>query len=127
MSSVGDRSALADAQRERLALELEASKVTGHLRENTNRRIAVVKQFIAARKGEIDAQIGTLQARRSELQAQLEVSEREREQMPALSTQHRDLVRERTAHEEQYNTYQKRLRDARFSPQMDTRRSRASA
>ena len=119
LSSVGDRSALADAQRERLALELEASKVIGHLRDSTNSRIAVVKQFIAARKGEIDAQVDTLQKRRAELQAQLETTEREREQMPALSTQHRDLVRERTAHEDQYNIYLKRLRDARFSHQMD--------
>jgi uncharacterized protein involved in exopolysaccharide biosynthesis len=117
---VGDRSALADAQRERLALELEASKVIGHLRDNTNRRIAVVRQFIAARKGEIDAQVATLQSRRGELQVQLEASERERVEMPALATQHRDLVRERTAHEDQYNTYVKRLRDARFSHQMDT-------
>lgn len=120
LSAVGDRSALADAQRERLALELEASKVIGHLRENTNRRITVVKQFIAARKGEIDAQVAALESRRAELQAQLEVSVREREQMPALATQHRDLVRERTAHEDQYKTYLKRLRDARFSHQMDT-------
>jgi uncharacterized protein involved in exopolysaccharide biosynthesis len=120
MSGAGDRSALADAQRERLALELEASKVIGHLRDNTNRRIAVVRNFISARKGEIDAQIASLQKRRGELQAQLEQSEREREEMPTLSTQHRDLLRERTAHEDQYNTYLKRLRDARISHQMDT-------
>jgi uncharacterized protein involved in exopolysaccharide biosynthesis len=120
MSSVGDRSALADAQRERLALELEASKVIGHLRENTNRRIAVVRQFIAARQGEINTQVVALQNRRGELQAQLEQSERDREQMPALSTQHRDLLRERVAQEDQYNTYLKRLRDARISHQMDT-------
>ena len=120
LSSGGDRSALADAQRERLALELEASKVIGHLRENTNRRIAVVKQFIAARQSETDAQVGLLQTRRGELQAQLDELMREREQMPALATQHRDLVRERAAHEDQYNTYQKRLRDARLSSQMDT-------
>jgi uncharacterized protein involved in exopolysaccharide biosynthesis len=119
MSSVGDRSALADAQRERLALEMEASKVIGHLRENTNQRIAVVNKFIAARKGEINAQVGALEARRAELDAQLQESMREREQMPTLAAQHRDLVRERTAHEDQYNTYLKRLRDARMSHQMD--------
>jgi uncharacterized protein involved in exopolysaccharide biosynthesis len=120
MSSVGDRSSLADAQRERLALELEASKVIGHLRDNTNRRIAVVRQFIAARQGEIQTQVDTLQNRRAELQKDLERSEKEREEMPALSTQHRDLLRERAAHEDQYNTYLKRLRDARLSHQMDT-------
>jgi len=120
LSATGDRSALADAQRERLALEMEASKVIGHLRDNTNSRIAVVNKFIAARKGEINTQIKTLEARRAELQTQLDASLLEREQMPGLSTQHRDLVRERTAHEDQYNTYMKRLRDARFSGQMDT-------
>jgi len=120
MSSVGDRSALADAQRERLALELEASKVIGHLRDNTNRRIAVVRQFIAARQGEISVQVDTLQKRRGELQAQLEQSERDRQEMPALSTMHRDLLRERAAQEDQYNTYLKRLRDAQISHQMDT-------
>jgi uncharacterized protein involved in exopolysaccharide biosynthesis len=120
MSSVGDRSALADAQRERLALELEASKVIGHLRDNTNRRIAVVRNFIAARQGEIQTQVDSLQKRRGELQTELEESERDRVEMPALSTQHRDLLRERAAQEDQYNTYLKRLRDARISHQMDT-------
>ena len=120
LTSVGDRSSLADAQRERLALEMEASKVIGHLRENTDRRIEVVNKFIGARRAEIATQVKTLETRRAELQTQLDESQRERELMPTLATQHRDLVRERTAHEDQYNTYMKRLRDARFSGQMDT-------
>jgi uncharacterized protein involved in exopolysaccharide biosynthesis len=120
MSAIGDRSALADAQRERLGLELEASKVKGHLRDNAVSRMAVVSHFIAARRGEVDAQVAALQQQRQQLQTELAAAEKEREQLPALSAQHRDLERERAADEEQYNTYEKRLRDARFSHEMDS-------
>jgi uncharacterized protein involved in exopolysaccharide biosynthesis len=119
LSAVGDNTALGQAQRERLALEMEASRVKGRLRENTDKRIGVVKQFIAARRGELDAQIGTLQKRRNELQNDLEESEAEREHLPALSSQYRQLRRERDALEEEYNTYQKRLADAHVSHEMD--------
>ncbi len=119
MSAVNENSALAQAQRDRLALELEASKVKGHLRENTNRRLAVVKQFIGARKGEVDSQIGLLQQRRAELVADLAKSEAERDQMPALSSAHRQLRRDRDAGEAQYATYEKRLQEARLSHEMD--------
>jgi uncharacterized protein involved in exopolysaccharide biosynthesis len=119
LATVGENSALAQAQRDSLALELEAAKVKGHLRDAANHRIAVVNRFIAARKGEMDAQVGSLQQRRGELQTEFTTLDRERSQMPTLSSQYHDLRRERDAHEEQYVTYQKRLRDARFSHQMD--------
>jgi uncharacterized protein involved in exopolysaccharide biosynthesis len=120
LTAVGENSALGQAQRERLTLEMEASKVKGHLRATADRRISVVKKFIAARRGEIDAQIGLLQRKRDELQTQLAQYDGERVHLPTLSSQHHQLRRERDAHEEQYNTYQKRLRDARFSHEMDT-------
>jgi len=119
LSAVGDNTALGQAQRERLALEMEASRVKGRLRDNADKRIDVVKGFIAARRGELDSQIGSLQQRRNTLQAELTAAEGERTQMPTLSSQYRDLRRERDALEEQYNTYQKRLRDARVSHEMD--------
>ena len=119
LSAVGDNTALGQAQRERLALEMEASRVKGRLRDNADKRIDVVKGFIAARRGELDSQIGSLQQRRKDLQAELAAAEGERTQMPTLSSQYRDLRRERDALEEQYNTYQKRLRDARVSHEMD--------
>jgi uncharacterized protein involved in exopolysaccharide biosynthesis len=82
--------------------------------------MAVVSHFIAARRGEVDAQVAALQQQRQQLQTELAAAEKEREQLPALSAQHRDLERERAADEEQYNTYEKRLRDARFSHEMDS-------
>jgi uncharacterized protein involved in exopolysaccharide biosynthesis len=120
LATVGENSALGQAERERLALEVEASQVVGHLRQDAENRIAVVRQFIATRKGEIDGQIGSLQQRRDQLSAQLNESERERAQLPALASRYADLRRERDANEEQFNIYQKRLRDARFSHEMDT-------
>ena len=120
LTAVGENSALAQAQRDRLSLEIEASKVKGHLREVADRRLGVVKQFIVARKGEVDGQIAALEKRREELRGELTATEHERVQLPALASQDHDLRRERDANEEQYNTYQKRLRDARFSREMDT-------
>src|SRR5262249_61805884 len=105
LATVGENSALAQAQRDRLALEMEASKVKGQLRENANKRIAVVKQFIGARQGELQAQVGSLQQRRAELVGDLNTAESERAQLPRLASQYNDLRRERDAQEEQYNTY----------------------
>ena len=119
LSAVGDNTALGQAQRERLALEMEAARVKGRLRDSADKRIDVVKSFISARRGELDAQVGALQAQRSEFQKELAKAEGERTQLPTLSSQYRDLRRERDALEEQYNTYQKRLRDARVSHEMD--------
>jgi uncharacterized protein involved in exopolysaccharide biosynthesis len=122
MSVVRENSAVAEAQRERLALEMEASRFKGHLREDADRRLDVVKQFISSRKAEVDQQVGRLQARRGALEAELDGYEAERVKLPELSAAHRQLVRERDAHEEQYATYEKRLRDAQLSHEMDAER-----
>ncbi len=122
MSVVRENSAVSEAQRERLALEMEASRFKGHLREDADRRLGVVKQFISSRKAEVDQQVGRLQTRRAALQEELDGYDAERVQLPELSAQHRQLVRERDAREEQYATYEKRLRDARLSHEMDAER-----
>jgi len=122
MSAVRENSAVSEAQRERLALEMEASRFKGHLREDAEQRLGVVKQFIASRKAEVDQQVGRLQARRATLQEELATYEAERVQLPELSAAHRQLLRERDAREEQYATYEKRLRDARLSHEMDAER-----
>jgi uncharacterized protein involved in exopolysaccharide biosynthesis len=119
LSAVGDNTALGQAQRERLGLEMEASRLKGKLRDSADKRIGVVKSFIDARRGELNTQIGALQQQRNDLQQQLAEAEGERTQLPTLSSQYRDLRRERDALEEQYNIYQKRLRDARTSHEMD--------
>jgi len=120
VSVVKEDSAVAQAQRERLALEMEASKLKGHLLDDANRRIEVVKHFISGRKAEVGAQVASLQRKRDGFQGQLDDWEAERVQLPALTSAYRQLRRERDAHEEQYNVYQKRMRDARLSHEMDT-------
>jgi len=120
LTAIGENSALAQAQRDRLALEVEASKLKGHLRDTADRRLSVVRNFIGARRGELDTQIAGLQERRGNLKSQLTDAERERMNLPQLASQYHDLRRERDAKEEQYNIYQKHLRDARFSSEMDT-------
>src|SRR5262249_20238119 len=115
LTSVGENSALAQAQRDRLELEVEASKVKGNLRDVAERRLDVVQRFIAARKGEVESQVGVLSAKRQQLSTELAQMDRERLQLPRLASQYGDLRRERDANEDQYNIYEKRLRDARFS------------
>lgn len=114
-----EASAVSEARRELLALELEQSRLKGKLRDDVTQRIGVVKRFIRERQAEREAQVRLMDQSRSELEEELFQVESDLTSVPRLATRYRELRRERDANEEQYRTYAKRLRDARLSHEMD--------
>jgi uncharacterized protein involved in exopolysaccharide biosynthesis len=116
---LGEASSVSEARRELLSLELEQSRVKGKLRDDVTQRIGVVKRFIRERQSERTAEVELLEAKRGELRERIMLVDEDLSDLPRLSTQYREIRRERDANEEQYRTYSKRLRDARLSHEMD--------
>jgi len=110
---------VSEARNQLLQLEVEASQLDGELLEETRKRIAVVRRFIAQRKNAMGSELASLEAKKAEVRTELERTIAELKQMPTLSARYRALVRQRDADEEQYRTYARRLRDARLSSEMD--------
>jgi uncharacterized protein involved in exopolysaccharide biosynthesis len=114
-----EASAVSEARRELLTLELEQARLKGKLRDDVSKRIAVVKRFISERQKERDAEIALLEEKRAALEDEVTRVNQDLADLPVLSTRYREIRRERDANEEQYQTYAKRLRDARLSHEMD--------
>lgn len=110
------------ARNQLLTLEVEASRREGRLLNETRAQIEVVKRFIAQRKAEVDKELDALEAQRLLVTEELAVIEAELAEMPALSSEYRRLASERDGDEEQYQTYRKRLHEARISSEMDRER-----
>jgi uncharacterized protein involved in exopolysaccharide biosynthesis len=111
--------AVTEARNTQMRLQLEANQLEGKLRQDTNQRIDVVQKFIANRRAEVEREVGVFERKKQELSAKLAQTKLELRELPTLSAEYRRLRRERDADEEQYNTYQRRLRDARLSAEMD--------
>jgi uncharacterized protein involved in exopolysaccharide biosynthesis len=105
-----------------LALEEEVALLQGPAARDARSRIQVVQRFIAKRKSEVDGELQSLAKQRVVLEAELVEIDVALAKLPELGAEHRRLVRERDADEEQYRTYQRKLRDARLSSEMDRER-----
>jgi uncharacterized protein involved in exopolysaccharide biosynthesis len=112
-------SAISEARRELLTLELERSRVRGKLRDEVSKRINVVESFIAERQSERAQEVILLKKKWGSLDEQRQRLDQDLSDHPMLSARYRELRRERDATEEQYLTYSKRLREARLSHEMD--------
>lgn len=119
-SELQETSAVAAARTELLALELKEPQLNGRLLDDVRREIRVIKRFIRQREAEVQAQIVSIESGRAALEAELAQADEELAALPELSSQYRALRRERDADAEQYETYSRRLRDARLSHEMDT-------
>jgi uncharacterized protein involved in exopolysaccharide biosynthesis len=105
-----------------LALEEEVAQLQGTAERDAHSRIQVVQRFIAKRKAEVDGELQKLAGQRSVIDSELADIEMSLAKLPELGAEHRRLVRQRDADEEQYRTYQRKLRDARLSSEMDRER-----
>lgn len=111
--------AVAEARNTLMNLQLDAEKLVGDLKKETEARIGVVKRVIAQRRAEVEREVYILEKKKETLAQKLGQIEQELVQFPTLSAEYRRLRRERDADEEQYATYLRRLRDARLSSDMD--------
>jgi uncharacterized protein involved in exopolysaccharide biosynthesis len=111
--------AVAEARNNQLRLQLEADQLEGKLRKDTDKRLGVVQNFIASRRAEVERDVSVFDRKKKSLEEKLAQTERELKEFPTLSAEYRRLRRERDADEEQYATYQQRLRDARVASEMD--------
>ncbi len=109
-----------EAQSQLMHLQVEAEQLEGELLEDTKTRMTVVRRIIARRKAEVNRELAAMEEKHGLLLAKLEGTEGELRQFPTLSADYRRLRRERDADEQQYATYQQRLRDARLSAEMDS-------
>ena len=119
LKSLQKDSAYSEAEIELLQLRSEEARTTGILQRDVRQRIGIVSRFLAGRRAEARRQVEAQEAKRAELEAELAEIDEVFVSLPGLSGEHRSLLRERDAVEDQYRTYQKRLREARISYDMD--------
>jgi uncharacterized protein involved in exopolysaccharide biosynthesis len=117
-----DDASVTEARSTLLQLKVEASRLKGRPRSDLLGRAAVVEQFIEKRKAVVNEELLIMEEKRLASLQRLDATEAELAQLPSLAAEHRRLVRERDAEEEQYSTYMRRLRNARLSGEMDQER-----
>lgn len=122
MSHLQNDLSVTQARSRLLALEEEIAQLQGSAERDARIRIDVVKGFISKRKAEVDRELKTLADKREDIETELAGIENSLAELSALGADHRRLVRERDADAEQFRTYQRKLRDARLSSEMDSER-----
>ena len=120
---------LQEARARLLELELELDDLLQRFKPSstavmdTQQKIATVKQFIDSQEpqiaGDRSRAMQPLLQQRAELASRLKDIENTILELPELARAHRELQRERDASEALFNTYARRLEEARLSAEMD--------